>query len=152
MTIQNSVYGLRGPNGTQAAHGVQIAHGAQAAHGANGVSYANGVSCANSGGGSVGFARVLSEAARQNKVQSLKITRHAEARLQDRNISLSDTQKEKIADALEKADQKGVRDALVMLDGLAIVANARSKTVITAVGEGDLRQNIFTNIDGAVFV
>jgi flagellar operon protein len=50
-----------------------------------------------------------------------------------------------------KADNKGVRDALVMIDGFAVVANAKSMTVITAVGEDDLKRNIFTNIDGAVF-
>jgi flagellar operon protein len=82
---------------------------------------------------------------------ALKISKHAEARLQSRNISLSDAQRRKISDALEKAEQKGVRDTLVMLDGLALVANTKSRTVITAVGASELRQNIFTNIDGAVF-
>ena len=86
-----------------------------------------------------------------DKASGLKISKHAEARLNDRNIQLTGYQKEKIADALVKADNKGVREALVMIDGLAIVANTRSMTVITAVSEGDLRQNIFTNIDGAVF-
>ena len=95
-----------------------------------------------------GFAQILDQAAQRKE---LKISKHAEARLQDRNIRLSGEQKDKIADALAKADHKGVREALVMIDGLAIVANTKSMTVITAVGEGDLRQNIFTNIDGAVF-
>ncbi|MDR3120622.1 MAG: flagellar biosynthesis protein [Clostridiales bacterium] len=82
---------------------------------------------------------------------ALKISKHAEARLLSRNISLSDAQRRKISDALEQAEQKGVRDTLVMLDGLALVANTKSRTVITAVGASELRQNIFTNIDGAVF-
>jgi flagellar operon protein len=81
----------------------------------------------------------------------LIITKHAETRLRDRNIQLSDIQRKKISEALEKAERKGVRDALVMTEGLAIVANARSKTIITAVSETDLKQSVFTNIDGVVF-
>ena len=105
------------------------------------------------GGASGGsqFAKVLSDATRLDKAAALKVSKHAESRLRDRNIRLSDAQREKIVNALEKADRKGVKDALVLLDGFALVANAKSLTVITAAGEGDLRQNIFTNIDGAVF-
>ena len=103
------------------------------------------------GAGQTDFAEIFDQAAQRNKASGLKISKHAESRLNERNIQLSDMQREKIADALVKADRKGVKDALVMIDGLAIVANTRSMTVITAAGENDLRQNIFTNIDGAVF-
>ena len=97
------------------------------------------------------FAKIFDRAARQERASGLKLSKHAEARLFDRNIRLSETQKAKIADALAKAEQKGVKDALVMIDDLAIVANAKTMTVITAVGKDDLQKNIFTNIDGAVF-
>ena len=97
-----------------------------------------------------GFAQLLDKAL-QSGAPPLKITKHAESRLSERNIRLTDGQMEKIAAALEKAGKKGVRDALVMLDGLAVVANAKSMTVITAVGEADLRESVFTNIDGAVY-
>jgi len=98
-----------------------------------------------------GFADIFSQASQRNTATGLRISKHAEARLSERNINLSEQQKEKIAGALAKAGNKGVRDALVMIDGFAVVANARSMTIITAAGEGDLKQNIFTNIDGAVF-
>jgi len=102
-------------------------------------------------GGAPAFSDIFSQAKQRNAASSLKISKHAEARLNERNIQLSGQQKEKIANALIKAELKGVRDALVMIDGFAVVANARSMTIITAAGEDDLRQNIFTNIDGAVF-
>ena len=81
----------------------------------------------------------------------VKFSKHAEMRLRTRNINLSDEQKEKLASAIDRADGKGLRDTLVMLDSLALVANVRSRTIVTAVDSGELTQNVFTNIDGAVF-
>jgi flagellar operon protein len=105
------------------------------------------------GGGTVnsGFAKIFDQVNRQNNAPELTISKHAEIRLRDRNIMLSGAQKEKIANALAKADSKGVRDVLVIIDGLAIVADTKSMTIITAADGNNLRQNIFTNIDGAVF-
>jgi len=97
------------------------------------------------------FSAIFSEASDRNKAAGIKISKHAELRLSQRNISLTGAQKGKIADALAKAESKGVKDALVMIDGFAVVANARSKTIITAANAEDLKSNIFTNIDGALF-
>jgi len=121
--------------------------------GLQGINQAQRLPVANriANGGAAEFSKILDKAAQQGKAAGLKISKHAEARLSERNIMLSESQREKIADALIKAEGKGVKDALVMIDGFALVANAKSRTVITAVGENDLRQNIFTNIDGAVF-
>jgi flagellar operon protein len=82
----------------------------------------------------------------------IKVSKHAEQRLQERNISLTDAQKDKILQAVRLADDKGIRDSLVMLDNIAFVVNVRNKTVITAVNGNDLKENVFTNIDGAVFL
>ena len=81
----------------------------------------------------------------------VKFSKHAEARLQTRNINLSTEQKEKLTNAVNKADSKGVRDSLVLMDNLAFVVNVKSRTVITAVNSNELKENVFTNIDGAVF-
>jgi flagellar operon protein len=96
-----------------------------------------------------GFGAVLQEKVNQNT--PLKFSKHAEDRLQDRKISLSQTQKEKIQQAVNKAEEKGVKDSLVLMDNMAFVVNVRSKTVITAVNSTELKENVFTNIDGAVF-
>ncbi|NLD45618.1 MAG: flagellar biosynthesis protein [Clostridiaceae bacterium] len=86
-----------------------------------------------------------------NEIDGLKISKHAEMRLQSRNINLSGTQKEKISQAVKKAEEKGVKDSLVMVDDIALVVNIKNKTVVTAVNSNELKQNVFTNIDGAVF-
>lgn len=84
--------------------------------------------------------------------EGLKFSKHAELRLQARNISLTAAQKEKMSEAVAKAESKGVKDSLVLMDNLAFVVNIRNKTVITAVNSSELKENVFTNIDGAVVV
>lgn len=95
------------------------------------------------------FAGILQN--KLNNTESIKFSKHAEQRLQSRNINLSQTQKDKINSAVTKAEEKGVKDSLVIMDNLAFVVNVRSKTVITAVNSNEMKDNVFTNIDGAVF-
>lgn len=97
-----------------------------------------------------GFGAVLQESI--NKNESLKFSKHAELRLQSRNINLTQAQKDKMNEAVSRAESKGVKDSLVLMDNLAFVVNVRSKTVITAVNSSELKENVFTNIDGAVIV
>jgi len=90
----------------------------------------------------------------QNKIKQnseLKFSKHAELRLQARNIKLTETQKGKMNDAVTKAEGKGVKDSLVIMDNLAFVVNVKSGTVVTAVDSRALNDNVFTNIDGGVF-
>ena len=47
---------------------------------------------------------------------------------------------------------KGIRESLVMVDQLAFIVNVPNNTVITAMDQSQANENIFTNIDGAVFV
>lgn len=97
----------------------------------------------------VGFENILQQAI--DKTGAVKFSKHAEMRMQDRNIDLTQTQKDKINNAVSMAQQKGVKDSLVILDNMAFVVNVPSKTVITAVNNNELKENVFTNIDGAIF-
>ena len=86
------------------------------------------------------------------KQSEVKFSKHAELRLRMRNISLSNEQRQKIDTAVRKAQDKGVKDSLILMDNMAFVVNVKSKTVITAVNNNELKDNVFTNIDGAVIV
>lgn len=97
-----------------------------------------------------GFESVFRQAV--DKEEGLKFSKHAEMRLESRNIKLTQSQKDRISEAVKKAGEKGVKDTLVMLDNVAMVVNVRNRTVITAVNNSELKDNVFTNIDGAVFV
>jgi flagellar operon protein len=45
---------------------------------------------------------------------------------------------------------KGAKDSLVLLDDNAFVVSAQNRTVITALGMHQAKENVFTNIDSAV--
>ncbi len=96
-----------------------------------------------------GFGNILQQAI--DKSTGVKFSKHAELRMQARNIDLTQVQKDKINNAVSMAQQKGVKDSLVILDNMAFVVNVPSKTVITAVNNNELKENVFTNIDGAIF-
>ncbi len=82
----------------------------------------------------------------------LKVSNHAQTRLQSRDIQMDSAQWERVLDGVEKAAQKGAKESLVMIDDIALVVSVRNRTVITAVDQEHLKENVFTNIDSAVIV
>ena len=82
----------------------------------------------------------------------LKFSKHAAVRLADRNISLTEEQLSRLNDGARKAGQKGIKDSLVIVDKLAFIVNIPNNTVVTAMDSTDTKENIFTNINGAVFM
>jgi len=82
----------------------------------------------------------------------LKVSGHAQTRLQSRNIQLSQADWDRVADGVNKAAAKGSRESLVMVDNVALVVSVKNRTVITAVDQSHLKDNVFTNIDSAVIV
>lgn len=82
----------------------------------------------------------------------LRLSGHAQTRLESRNIAMSADEWERVLDGVERAAQKGAREALVMVDQVALVVSIRNRTVITAVDKDHLKENVFTNIDSAVIV
>ncbi|MPN53908.1 hypothetical protein SDC9_201577 [bioreactor metagenome] len=69
-----------------------------------------------------------------------------------RDIELSQDDLEKLTCAVSKAGQKGVANTLVLCDKGAFIINVPSQTVITALSGSDVKDNIFTQIDGAVIL
>lgn len=86
-----------------------------------------------------------------HELEKIKFSNHAMKRLETRNIELSDEALNKLNTAVEKAEQKGAKDSLVMLDNTAYIINIPNKTVVTALPVGESEENIFTNIDSVVF-
>jgi flagellar operon protein len=82
----------------------------------------------------------------------VKFSKHAAGRLADRNIELTQGQMERLTEGTAKAQQKGIKDSLVIVDGLAFIVNVPNNTVVTAMAQNDTAENIFTNIDGAVIM
>ena len=84
--------------------------------------------------------------------RGVKLSAHAERRLQERNITLAPQDLEKIGTALGQAASKGARESLIIYDGLALITNVKSKTIVTAIDNRGGESQVFTNIDSAVIV
>lgn len=102
----------------------------------------------NSSGSEVSFQKILDTAEQSRDAGRLKFSKHANERLANRNINLSETQMERLESGTTKAREKGIRESLVMVDNMAFIVNVKNNTVVTALG--DSSDSVFTNIDGAV--
>lgn len=85
------------------------------------------------------------------KSSALTLSNHADKRLKSRGIELNQELMKRLEGAVEKARLKGSKDTLVILDNLAFVVSVKNRTVITAMDGDSLKENVFTNIDSAVF-
>lgn len=86
----------------------------------------------------------------EKELQQLKFSKHAQQRLESRNIQLNEMDKSKLESAVSKAEQKGANDSLVFLRDMAFIVSVKNRTVVTAIDKENLRENVFTNIDSAV--
>ena len=93
------------------------------------------------------FADIL--ARQQTKV---KFSKHANERLRDRQIDLSDQQLAKLDDTVERMAEKGARESLIFMNDMAFVVSVKNRTVITAMDGTSAKENIFTNIDSAAIL
>lgn len=82
----------------------------------------------------------------------VKFSHHAEQRLQQRGIQLKPEQLAKIQSAIDKADSKGAKDSLMLLNDMALIVNIQNRTVVTALDGSSMKDNIFTKIDSAVII
>lgn len=82
----------------------------------------------------------------------VKFSQHALQRLQSRNIKLDEAAMDKLNGAVDKAAQKGAKESLILMNNLALVVSVKNRTVITAMDEASMKENVFTNIDSAVIV
>jgi len=78
------------------------------------------------------------------------VSGHAATRMQSRDIQLDGAQR--VLNGVDRAAEKGAKESLVMIDDVALVVSVRNRTVITAVDQQSLKENVFTNIDSAVIV
>ncbi|MEB1810093.1 MAG: flagellar protein [Bacillaceae bacterium] len=84
--------------------------------------------------------------------KGIKLSKHAEKRMQDRGISINQDQWAAIEHKLKEAKSKGINDSLVVLNHAALVVNAKSNTVITALDRNEASAQIFTNINGTILI
>ncbi|MFW6273347.1 MAG: TIGR02530 family flagellar biosynthesis protein [Halanaerobium sp.] len=102
------------------------------------------------------FKDVFNEQLKQNnrvkQKEKLSFSKHAKKRVESRSIPFSDLEMEKLQNGTEKARAKGARDSLIMVNDTAYIVSVENNKVITAVDEKSMNDNVFTNIDSAVFM
>ncbi len=86
----------------------------------------------------------------QTELKELTFSKHAQQRLESRNVHLDQADLQRLGSAVDRAEQKGAQESLVLLRDMAFVVSVRNRTVITAMGGDHLKENVFTNIDSAV--
>lgn len=81
---------------------------------------------------------------------ALKFSTHAIDRMRSRNILMAPEDLANIAGAVQKAEQKGSKNTLVLHNDSAWIVNVPNKMVITVMDKAMLKENVFTNIDSTI--
>ena len=84
-------------------------------------------------------------------VQGVRFSNHAQNRLQSRDINMSSENVSRLSSAIDKAEKRGGKSSLVMVDDLAFIVNIQSRTVVTALDKNQRGEGVFTQIDSVVF-
>lgn len=93
------------------------------------------------------FAQILETVSTND---SLKISKHANERMEERDITISDQEWQTIQEKVDDAKRKGVNQPLVLMDQAALIISAKNNTVITVLDRAESKEQVFTNIDGTI--
>lgn len=98
----------------------------------------------------ISFGDVLAKASSDSNQVDWRISQHAQERLAQRGITLSNADLSKMTLAAKQAQEKGAKDAYMVIGQTGLVVNLPSRTVVTAMNNQD--STIVTQIDSVVFV
>ena len=98
-----------------------------------------------------GFAMALqTELARAG--QDVQFSKHAMSRAEERGIEITPSLIDQIKGSVVRAQAKGATNILAMDTEKAFIINVPHGRVITAITQDEMKDSVFTNIDGAVFL
>lgn len=86
----------------------------------------------------------------KKKDDNIIFSKHANLRLEQRNISFSNNELKQISNAIDTADKRGIKNPLIIMDKSALIANVKSRTIVTVVD--NIKDKVFTNVDGVVSI
>lgn len=98
-----------------------------------------------------GFGAVLQQQLEQSQTR-VAFSKHAMARAEERGIEVTPTLLDRLAGSVERAQAKGATNILALDSSLAFIINVPNGRVITTMSQDEMKENIFTNIDGAVIL
>ena len=83
---------------------------------------------------------------------NLSFSKHAKRRINARGINFQGQDLTQLKEGVAKAKEKGGQESLIMVNDNAYIVSVENETVITAMGEDEIEENVFTNIDSAVIM
>jgi len=96
-----------------------------------------------------GFAAALQQELKRADVQ---FSKHAMSRAEERGIEITPDLIDQIKGSMVRAQAKGATNILAMDTEKAFIINVPHARVITAITQDEMKESVFTNIDGAVFL
>lgn len=79
-------------------------------------------------------------------------SKHAQQRVSERQIDVSTMTMTNLNNAVSRAREKGVKDALILNGDTMFIVNTTNNIVVTALKGSEMKDNVFTNIDGTVII
>ncbi|MBN1536736.1 MAG: hypothetical protein JW908_08400 [Anaerolineales bacterium] len=96
------------------------------------------------------FAEALAQKVNLPESQTLKFSNHAQKRLERRDLTLTDDGLARLSSAVDKAEKRGGRESLVLMDEMAFIVNVKDRVVVTAMDANQRGEGVFTQIDSVV--
>lgn len=94
------------------------------------------------------FQKMLQDALIRDN--DIKISAHAKARMDERDIKLSTEEMKILQDAMSFLEEKGSKESLMLYKDHAFIASIKNKTIITSMKSDEL--DIVTNIDSVIII
>ena len=86
------------------------------------------------------------------ETRDVEFSKHAILRAEERGIDITPDLIDQLRGSMIRAQAKGVTNILAMDAEKAFIINIPNAKVITAITQDEMKENVFTNIDGAVFL
>lgn len=83
---------------------------------------------------------------------SVALSKHAQMRVEERGIEVTGDVMARLNDSVMRAQAKGAKNILVFDATRAFIVDVSQNRVITAISQDEMKDNVFTNIDGAVLL
>lgn len=84
--------------------------------------------------------------------ENLKFSKHAQMRIEERGINVSDKLLNDLDKAVERARLKGAKDTVIIGNEGIFLVNVPNNIVITTMTQTEMKENVFTNIDSAILI
>lgn len=105
-----------------------------------------------------GFGAVLQQELGKAKPQQTQpscdvaFSKHAISRAEERGIPITPDLMDQLRGSMVRAQAKGATNILAMDAEKAFIINVPNARVVTAITQKEMKESVFTNIDGAVFL